>query len=233
MFNSLIVLGLPKSGTTYLSRFFHKQSNYTIIKDTKDEFHHNIKEITDFNYTFGKNPDISLYYHADTVLKEWIEHIDTQTHKCLFLIILRSFNSCLYSIYKHRQKYSLINNTITYQQFFNEQKKHFLQIEQNCIDIANTIKNNQIKIIFQSDLQNINTLLLLNDLGIDKIEESSFPYDNHKEFIYTSTWNKYTNLRPKNNDYFIDDELEKAYFRLLMNKHIEAMTHSFDSRFGA
>lgn len=228
MYNGMIVLGLPKSGTTYLSKFFQKQPRYSVIKDTNDEFHDNIKDVNQFDYKFGKNPDIALYYHADDAMRGWVEHIDSRTKSCLFLIVLRSYSSCLYSLYTHRIKYGFIKETLPYKEFVDIQKKNFLTVEQNCLDIAGTLQNNRLKIIFQSDIQNINTISLMDSLGLRDIEESEFPYDTHQEFVYQNNWTKYTSFRPKNNDFFIDKDLEKAYIKMVSNRNIQAMTHNFD-----
>lgn len=225
MYNCLIVLGLPKSGTTYLSRFFLKQSSYSVIRDTSDEFHNNIVDIKKFDNTFGKNPDIILSYHKDPAFKSWIQYIDQISNKTLFLLLYRPFNDTIYSLYRHRLKHKAIESQMQYKNFISLEKDSFLQIENNCLQTIDIIKNNKFMILSQEILQMQNTVHLLNKIGLENIKENLFPYDNYDEFVYHPYWVPYVWSRPKGQDYIFDKDIEDAYIKFQNNKTLQSLTY--------
>ena len=227
-YNSLIVLGLPKSGTTYLSRFFLKQSAYNVIRDTSDEFHHNIVDIQKFDYSFGKNPDIILSYHKDNIFEKWIQYIDQISTKTLFLLLSRPFNDVSYSLYKHRIKYKAIESQMEYKDFLKLEQNSFLEIENNCLKAIDAIKNNKFMILSQETLQMQNTVQLLSKIGLENIIENLFPYDDHNEFVYHPYWVPYVRSRPKEQDYIFDREIEDAYVKFQNNKILQSITYKME-----
>lgn len=221
MYNTIIGIGPPKTGTTYISRFFAKQQAYSCVINHCFEFHENILNQKKFEYLFGKNPDIIYYWHKNKMFYEWVQYIISNSNKCLFICTMRSYNDCLYSTYKHRLRHNMIKN-IAYIDYAQTEKLNFLQLENNIIDFHNTIAQNsshKLLILYQADLAKYEPTSLFSSMGVVGLEPTEYLFDDHKE------WQEYKQYRSKDEDFYFDTELEEAYHKLQNNKIINQLTH--------
>jgi hypothetical protein len=230
MYNTIIGIGPPKTGTTYISRFFSKQGGYRAITNHCFEFHKNILNITDFNFVFGKNPDIIYYWHTQKIFHQWINHILQHSNNVLFICTMRPYNDCMYSIYKHRLRNNMIKKNISYLDYKTKEKSNLLNLETNLTNFYELLvsKNSghSMVILNQTDLAQYETVSLLNSIGIEGLKQSEYPFDDLHNFTYSKEWKEHKEYRPKGEDFEFDQELEDSYAKIKQNGLLNDLTYT-------
>ena len=209
-FQTICIVGIPKSGTTYLLDFFTSGNFENIVNSNKEvlSLMGNNHKYNKFKHCCAKNPKI--IYDVDSWKSQLLE-FESTAESCLFIVCLRPYNEALYSLCNHCKRNRKISTRTTFERFVDSYLDTYLKIEDNIMQLKNTVKN-LVVLDFENSIISKNTYEILKDLGVDFSTEKEKKWHPHEP-----------QKKPESIKSF--DYLDKAYNSIKNNPAIRSITY--------
>jgi hypothetical protein len=216
---TVIIIGMPKCGTSYLSTMLRKSNNFNLIysSQNKRECDDAIFDTTDYNYKFAKNP---FWIFSRLFIEKLVNHFKNINTKVLLCVCIREFNEQLKSFYNMKKRNGKLNGE-SYGEFINNVsydisqiysvKEATLQIKENIlylIELIEQIDNISLFIIDHKDICNNNVLKIFKNLDVD------IKYDNYEKnkFVSKTVVEKDTDINNAYISLISDTTIQKYLF---------------------